>query len=158
MFFWANWKTNMTTLASSREIFHFFSLTAEQNLTKLERKEVLKIFYQIFGFRLIEKQRWLPWSLTLFLAETFSTSPLQPLNRIWWNLTGSKNSTSSTKFVLLFLWNGKTIMATMASDLLRHFRIFFCNRWMEFEETCLEASPCCPLPCFFVAWYLNSGG
>ena len=30
---------------------------------------------------------------------TFSTSPLKPLNRIQRNLTGSKNSTSSTKFV-----------------------------------------------------------
>ena len=35
----------------------------------------------------------------LWLAETFSTSPLKPLNRIQWNLTGSKISTSSTKFV-----------------------------------------------------------
>ena len=37
--------------------------------------------------------------LGLWLAETFSTSPLKPLNRIQWNLTGSKISTSSTKFV-----------------------------------------------------------
>ena len=35
----------------------------------------------------------------LWLVETFSTSPLKPLNRIWWNLTGSKISMSSTKFV-----------------------------------------------------------
>ena len=35
----------------------------------------------------------------LWLAETFSTSPLKPLNRIQQNLTGSKISTSSTKFV-----------------------------------------------------------
>ena len=36
----------------------------------------------------------------LWLAETFSTSPLKPLNGIQWNLTGSKIITSSTKFVL----------------------------------------------------------
>ena len=36
----------------------------------------------------------------LWLAETFSTSPLKPLNGIQRNLTGSKISTSSTKFVL----------------------------------------------------------
>ena len=36
----------------------------------------------------------------LWLAETFSTSPPWPLNRIQRNLTGSKISTSSTKFVL----------------------------------------------------------
>ena len=35
----------------------------------------------------------------LWLAETFSTSPLKPLIRIQRNLTGSKTSTSSTKFV-----------------------------------------------------------
>ena len=35
----------------------------------------------------------------LWLAETFSTSPLKPLNRIQRNLTGSKISTSSTLFV-----------------------------------------------------------
>ena len=35
----------------------------------------------------------------LWLAETFSTSPLKPLNGIQRNLTGSKFLTSSTKFV-----------------------------------------------------------
>ena len=35
----------------------------------------------------------------LWLAETFSTSPLKPLNGMQRNLTGSKISTSSTKFV-----------------------------------------------------------
>ena len=35
----------------------------------------------------------------LWLAETFSTSPLKPLNGIQPNFTGSKISTSSTKFV-----------------------------------------------------------
>ena len=35
----------------------------------------------------------------LWLAETFSTSSLKPLNGIQWNLIGSKISTSSAKFV-----------------------------------------------------------
>ena len=39
----------------------------------------------------------------LWLAETFSTSPLKPLNGIQRNLTGSKISTSSTKFVFFGL-------------------------------------------------------
>ena len=38
----------------------------------------------------------------LWFAETFSTPPLKPLNGIQLNLTGSKISTSSTKFV--FFW------------------------------------------------------
>ena len=37
----------------------------------------------------------------LWLAETFSTSPLKPLNRIQQNLIGSKISKPSTKFVFL---------------------------------------------------------
>ena len=43
-----------------------------------------------------EKQNGRP---SLWLAESFSTSPLKPLNGIHWNLTGSKISTPSTKFV-----------------------------------------------------------
>ena len=43
----------------------------------------------------------------LWLAETFSTSPLKPLNGIQRNLTGSKILTSSTKFVFFGLI-GKT--------------------------------------------------
>ena len=43
----------------------------------------------------------------LWLAETFSTSPLKPLNGIQQNLTGIKISTSSTKF-LFFGPIGKT--------------------------------------------------
>ena len=47
----------------------------------------------------IGKTRWPPG---LWLAKTFSTSPLKPLNRIQWNLIGSKISTPSTKFMFLF--------------------------------------------------------
>ena len=43
-----------------------------------------------------EKQNGRPG---LWLAETISTSPLKPLNRIQWNFIGSKISTPSTKFV-----------------------------------------------------------
>ena len=118
----------------------------------------------------------------LWLAETFSTSPLKPLNRIQGNLTGSKISTPSTKFVFFgpigktkwppwpligwdifdfssetaeqnslkldrkqdlnaldqvcVLWaDRKNKMATLAFDLLRHFRLLLSNRWTEFNET-----------------------
>ena len=70
----------------------------------------------------------------LWLAETFSTSPLKSLNRIQWNLTGSKISTSSTKFVF-FRADRKNKMAPLASDWLRHFRLLLWNRWTEFNET-----------------------
>ena len=68
----------------------------------------------------------------LWLAESFSTS-LKPLNRIQWNLTGSRISTSSTKFVF-YRADRKNKMAALASDCLRHFRLLLWNRWMEFNE------------------------
>ena len=49
-------------------------------------------------FGLIEKKKT-RWPPSLWLAETFSTSPLKALNELQRNLTGSKISTFSTKFV-----------------------------------------------------------
>ena len=85
----------------------------------------------------------------LWLAETFSTSPLKPLNRIQRNLTESKISTSSTKFVF-FGPIVKNKMAALASDWLRHFRLLIWNRWTEINETWEEARSQRPLPslCF----------
>ena len=83
------------------DIFDFSPETAEQNSTKHDTNQVLNILYQvcIFGCR-SEKQDGNPG---LWLAETFSTSSLQSLKRIKQNLTGSKISTSSTKFVIFRL-------------------------------------------------------
>ena len=85
----------------------------------------------------------------LWLAEIFLTSPLKLLNGIQGNLTGSKISTSSTKFVF-FGPSGKNKMAALASDWLRHFQLPLWNRWMEFNETWQEARSQRPLPslCF----------
>ena len=127
------------------DIFDFSSETAEQNSTKLDRKQDLNVLYQVCVFRADPKNkmatlasdwlrhfqlllwnRWTEFNETwqearsqrplpslcfsgrsekqdgrpgLWLFETFSTSPLKPLNEIQRNLTGSKISTSSTKFV-----------------------------------------------------------
>ena len=79
------------------DIFDFFSETTEWNSTKLDRKQDLNVLYQVCVFLgRLEKQDGRPG---LWLAETFSTSSLKSLNRIQRNLTGSKISTSSTKFV-----------------------------------------------------------
>ena len=45
------------------------------------------------------KHRWLSWRLICLNIK--STSPLQPPNVIWRNFIGSKNTTSSSKFVFL---------------------------------------------------------
>ena len=81
----------------SWDIFDFSSETGERNLTKLDRKQDLNVLYQVSVFwGRSEKQDGRPG---LWLAETFSTSPLKPLNRIQRNLTGSKILMSSTMFV-----------------------------------------------------------
>ena len=135
------------------DIFDFSSETAEQNSTKLDRKQDLKVRYQVCvfwadrknkmaalasdwlrHFRLLLCNHWKEFKETwqearsqrplaslcfsgwsekqdgrpgLWLAETFSTSPLKTLNGIQRNLTGSKISTSSTKLVF-FGTIGKT--------------------------------------------------
>ena len=82
------------------DIFDFFSETAERNSTKLDSMQDLNVLYQVCVFGLIgKKQDGRPG---LWLAETFSSSPLKPLNGIQRNLTGSKISMSFTKFV--FFW------------------------------------------------------
>ena len=80
------------------DIFDFSSETADWNSIKLDRKQDLNVLNQICAFQAYrgKKQDGRPG---LWLAETFSTSPLKPLIGIQWNLTGSKISTSSTKFV-----------------------------------------------------------
>ena len=85
----------------------------------------------------------------LWLAETFSTSPLKPLNGIQRNLTGSKISTPSTKFVF-FGPIGKQD-GRLASDWLRHFWLLLWNHWTKFNETWQEARSKRPLPslCFW---------
>ena len=79
------------------DIFDFSSETTERNSTKLDRKQDLNALYQVCVFLADrKKQNGRPG---LWLAATFSTSPLKPLNRIHPNLIGSKVSTPSTKFV-----------------------------------------------------------
>ena len=73
-------------------------------------------------------------------------SPLKPLNRIQWNLTGSKTLTSSTTF-MFFGPNGKKD-GHPALTWLRHFRLLHWNRWRQFNGTWQEArsqSPRLPL-------------
>ena len=77
-------------------IFDFFFGTAERNLKKFDRKQDINVLYQVCAFSGgFEKQDGRP---SLWLAESFSTSPQKPLNGIQRHVTGSKISTSSTKF------------------------------------------------------------
>ena len=94
----ADRKNKMAALASDW-LRHFRLLLwnrwTEFNETWQEARSQLLLPSLCFSGR-SEKQDGRPG---LWLAETFLTSPLKPLNQIQRNLTGSKISTSSTKFV-----------------------------------------------------------
>ena len=96
--FRADLKNNMAALASDW-LRHFrlllWNCWTEFNETWQEARSQHPLPSLCFSGRL-EKQDGRPG---LWLAETFSTSPLKLLNGIQRNLTGSKISTSSTKFV-----------------------------------------------------------
>ena len=194
--FRADRKNKMTALASDW-LRHFrlflWNRWTEFNETWQEARSQRPLPSLCFSGR-SEKQDGRPG---LWLAETFSTSPLKPLNGIQRNLTGRKISTSSTKFVFfgpigktrwppwpligwdifdfssesaernstkldrkenlnvfyqvcVFRADRKNKMTALASDWLRHFRLFLWNRWTEFNETLQEARSPCPLPslCF----------
>ena len=74
----------------------------------------------------------------LWLAETFLTSPMKPLNGIQRNLTESKILTSSTKFVFFGLIQ-KTIWPPWPLIGWDIFWLFLWNRWTEFSESWQEA-------------------
>ena len=96
--FWADRKNKMAALASDW-LRHFWLLLwncwTELNETWQEARSQRPLPNLCFSGR-SEKQDGRPG---LWLAETFSTSPLKPPNGIQRNLTGSKISMSSTKFV-----------------------------------------------------------
>ena len=81
------------------DIFDFSSETAVRNSTKLDRKQNHNVLYQVCVFRADRKKQ--DGHPGLWLVETFSTSPLKPLNGIEGNMTRIKISMSSTKFVFL---------------------------------------------------------
>ena len=102
VFFGPIGKNNMAALASDW-LRHFRLLLwnrwTEFNETWQEARSQRPLHSLCFSGR-SEKQDGRP---DLWLGETFSTSPLKPLNEIQRNLTGSKISMSSTKFVFFWL-------------------------------------------------------
>ena len=81
------------------DIFYFSSETAERNSTKLDRKQDLNTLYQVCVFRADRKNKMA--ALASDWLRHILTFPVIPLNGIQRNLTWSKISTPSTKFVFL---------------------------------------------------------
>ena len=78
------------------DIFNFSPENAEHNSTKLYRKQCFNILYQVCFSSRSDNKDCRP---SFWLAETFWTFPFKQLNGSRQNLTESKISTSSTKFV-----------------------------------------------------------
>ena len=95
--FCADQKNMVSTRPLIRWDIFDFSKTAEWNSTKLDGKQDVHVLYQVCVFRTDRKSKWPPG---VWLADTFSTSPLITLNGIQRNVTKSKISTSSTKSVV----------------------------------------------------------
>ena len=126
--------------ARSQRPLPSFKLRAVLNIVPYEARN--GDFSHCFG-------AWLNWCFSnrsekqdgrpcLWFAATFSTSPLQLLNRIQRNLTGSKISMFSTKFVF-FGPIGKTRWLPQPLIGWDLFRLLLWNRWSEFKETWKEA-------------------
>ena len=117
--FRADRKNKMAALASDW-LRHFWVLLwnrwTEFNETWQEARSQRPLPSLCFSGR-SEKQDGRPG---LWLAETLFTFPLKPLNGIQRNLTGSKISKPSTKFVFSRA-DRKNKMAVLATDWLRHF-------------------------------------
>ena len=81
----------------SETFFDFFSTTVGWILTKLDRNQILNTLYQVCVFCADRKSRMA--ALASDMLKRFSTYSPQPLNGFWRNLTWSKSSTPSIKFV-----------------------------------------------------------
>ena len=123
-------------------IFDFVSKTAEQILTKLDRKQVLNVLYQVCVFRADRKSKMA--ALASDWLKHFSTSSPQPLNGFWRNLTVSKSWKPSIKFVF-FVPVGNRRWLPWPLIGWNIFRLLLRNRWMDYDKTWQEASPQRPL-------------
>ena len=128
------------------DIFDFFSETAEQNATKLDRKQDLTAFYQVCVFRADHKNK----------MAALASDLLRHFWLLLWNRLTESNETwhkaNSQRPLpsLCFRVDRKNKMVALASDWLRHFRLILWNGWTEFNETWQEARYQRPLPslCF----------
>ena len=146
--FWANPKNKMAALASDW-LRHFRLLLCWNRLTEFnetwqEARSQRPLPSLCFSCR-SEEQDGHPG---LWLAETFSTSPLKLLNRKQQNLTGSKISTSLPS--LCFSGRSEKQDGRLGLWFAETFSTFLWNLWTEFNETWQEARSQRPLPslCF----------
>ena len=137
------------------DIFDFSSETAEQNSTKLDRKQDLKALYQVCVFQFDRKNK-----MAALASDWLRHFRLLLWNR-WTNSTklDRKQDLKALYQVCVFRADRKNKMAALASDWLRHFRFLCRNCWTEFNETWQEARSQSPLPSLcFSGWSEKQDG
>ena len=121
VFFWPIGKTRWPPWhLIGWDIVDFSSETAEQNSTKLDRKQDLNIIYHVCVFRVDPKNK----------MAALASDWLRHFQLLLWNRWTVFNETwqeARSQCPLLscvfFLADGKNKMAALASDWLRHFRL-----------------------------------
>ena len=129
------------------DIFNFSSENAEQNSTKLDRKQDLHVLYQACVFFLADREN----KMTALASDWLRHFQLLLWNR-WAEFKETWQEARSARPLpsLCFWADRKNKMAALASDWLRHFQLLLWKLWTEFKETWQEARSARPLPslCF----------
>ena len=98
----------------------------------------------------IGKLRWPPWPLIGWDISDFSSETAEQKS----TKLDREQDLSVVYQVGVFRAGQKNKMAALASDWLRHSRLFLWNRWTEFNETWQEARSQRPLPSLSPRWPL----
>ena len=147
VFFGPIWKTRWPPWPLiGWDISDFSSETAEQNSTKLDRKQDLNVLYQVCVFRADRKNK-----MAVLASDWLRHFRLLLWNH-WTEFNKTLQKTRSQRPLPSLCFSGRSEkkMAALASDWLRHFRFLLWNRWTEFNETWQKTRSQRPLPslCF----------
>ena len=128
------------------DIFDFSSEIAEQNSTKLDRKQYLNVLYQVCVFRADRKNKMAAMAYDWLRHFRLLCNCWTELNVTWQEARSQRHLPS-----LCFWDRSKNKVAALTSDWQRHFRLLLWNSWTQFNETSQEARSQRPLLslCFF---------
>ena len=143
-------KSKMASLVSDW-LRHFRLLLCNcwTEFKELNRKQDINVLYQVCAFWPIGKLRWLPWLLVgWYIFDFFSATTERT------SMTLDRKQALNVFYQLCVVGPiGKSRWPPgLASNLLRHFRLFLWNCWIEFKETWQEARFLCPLQSFKLTW------
>ena len=123
-------------------IFDFSDETTERNSKKLDRKQDLKVLYQVCVFRADRKNKMAsPASDWLRHFRLLLWNRWTKFNRTW-----QERRSQCPLPSLCFSGRSENKIASPASDWLRYFRLHLWNRWTELHETWQEARSSLLLP------------